>query len=117
METNNKKNKIQISAELLNASKMAFKNNSTNKEYNYSLIVDNLETLNTVLSLGLSEAQILEIQHNKQKFVSEKTKAAFAVNPFYSKVKKQVRNNSRLFYANKEISDKIKMELTLLIQG
>lgn len=115
IETN--KQKIEVSAELLNASKIAFKNNSTNKEYNYSLCVDNLKALNTVLNLGLSEAQIADIQKNKTKFVSEKTKSAFATNPFYSKVKKQIRNNSRLFYANKGIDDKIKMQLTLLIQG
>lgn len=109
--------KIQISAELLNASKLAFKNNSTNKEYNYSLCVDNLQIINTVLHLGLTETQIADIQKNKAKFVSEKTKSAFATNPFYSKVKKQIRNNARLFYAQKNIDDRIKMQLTLLIQG
>ena len=81
----------KIESLLILKSNLGLKNNSNNSKYNYSKIVENIKDLNILFNLGLTEKFIIDLQKDKQNFISEKTKNG--ANQFYEKLKKQIRNN------------------------
>lgn len=82
---------IDALADIKNKSAMLKSSSGRKNSYDYAKCAKNLEDLNEIMNLGLTAAEISDIQKNIKEFCEEKTKISFSKNKLYSEVKKAIR--------------------------